>query len=168
VEAHKTTGPNYYHKVVDCQWGLSRPYHVPGYIRLIARAVSRTPTCSIASPTSSPHPRTHLRPTVANRPVAETASTEAPWRSVGSSAWRRPQGRHQRPASRHPTTRRQARRVHRRGTSSLTVATMLLPLGYEVSCTSSTTCPAGSCEPTPVVPAPGPVSTKNPVSSTWV
>jgi len=32
-----TSDPNYYHKVVDCQWGCPAHTDVPGYIRLIAQ-----------------------------------------------------------------------------------------------------------------------------------
>ena len=58
-----TRDPNYFHKVVDCQWACPAHTNVPEYIRLIAqgrysdaymlnRDVERLPR----------HPRPHLRP----------------------------------------------------------------------------------------------------------
>ena len=36
--------PNYFHKVVDCQWACPAHTPVPEYIRLIAQGVTPTPT----------------------------------------------------------------------------------------------------------------------------
>ena len=37
VEPTDTQGPDYFHKVVDCQWACPAHTNVPGYIRLIAQ-----------------------------------------------------------------------------------------------------------------------------------
>ena len=37
MQPTNTKDPQYYHKVVDCQWGCPAHTDVPGYIRLIAQ-----------------------------------------------------------------------------------------------------------------------------------
>src|ERR1700722_6292545 len=37
VEPTNDQDPNYYHKVVDCQWACPAHTNVPGYIRMIAQ-----------------------------------------------------------------------------------------------------------------------------------
>ena len=42
MQPTNTRNPDYYHKVVDCQWGCPAHTNVPEYIRLIER-LSRHP-----------------------------------------------------------------------------------------------------------------------------
>ena len=37
MEPTNDQDPNYYHKVVDCQWACPAHTNVPGYIRMIAQ-----------------------------------------------------------------------------------------------------------------------------------
>ena len=40
-----TSNPEYFHKVVDCQWACPTHTPVPEYIRLIAQRAMRRPSC---------------------------------------------------------------------------------------------------------------------------
>jgi formate dehydrogenase beta subunit len=45
VKPTDTRNPDYYHKVVDCQWACPAHTNVPEYIRLIAQGRYTDATC---------------------------------------------------------------------------------------------------------------------------
>jgi formate dehydrogenase (NADP+) beta subunit len=45
MDPTNVSDPQYYHRVVDCQWACPAHTDVPGYIRLIAQGRTRTRTC---------------------------------------------------------------------------------------------------------------------------
>jgi formate dehydrogenase beta subunit len=132
--------PNYFHKVVDCQWACPAHTPVPEYIRLIAQG--RYSDAYMVNWVSNVFPgilgRTCDRPCepACRRGRVEEAqrrSNPSRWPSAGSSAWR-------------PTTRTTCgAHAHGRppngkrvacvgaGPASLTVARDLAPLGYDVT-----------------------------------
>ena len=133
--------PDYFHKVVDCQWACPAHTPVPEYIRLIAQGVMPTPTWSTGSRTCSraSSGRTCDRPCepACRRGRVEEANAEqarAGRHLPAEARRRRQQGRH--PAR---ACRRRAASNGKRvacigaGPASLTVARDLAPLGYEVT-----------------------------------
>ena len=133
--------PDYFHKVVDCQWACPAHTPVPEYIRLIAAGPLRaTPTWSTGSPTSSPAssgaPATVLRARVPARPRRGEQRREArAGRDLPPEARRRRlQGRHPRSACRSRASKNGKRiACVGAGPASLTVARDLAPLGYHVT-----------------------------------
>ena len=60
-----TRDPQYYHKVVDCQWACPAHTNVPEYIRLIAEGkFTESYLLNRKSNVFPGHPRAHLRPSV--------------------------------------------------------------------------------------------------------
>ncbi len=128
------SAPDYFHKVVDCQWACPAHTPVPEYIRLIAEG--RYSDAYMINWKSNVFPGilgTHLRPPLQSRPAAAAASRTNRWRSAASSA--------SPPISRTTSRRAAAATAQRRtatrialvggGPASLTVARDLAPLGYD-------------------------------------
>ena len=116
VQPTDTTNPDYFHRVVDCQWACPAHTDVPEYIRLIALGpvlrrlhgqpgIERVPR----------HPRPRLRPSLRARLPPRPRRGQA-GRDLPPEARRgRPQGRHRGPPAGDPgAEERQARRLHRR------------------------------------------------------
>ena len=126
--------PDYYHRVVDCQWACPAHTNVPEYIRLIAQG--RFTEAYMVNRESNVFPgilgRTCDRPCepACRRPRRWQAGRHLPPEACG----RRSSRRNQAPAA-DGTGReeRQEDRAHRRGPASLTVANDLMPLGYSVT-----------------------------------
>ena len=108
--------PDYFHKVVDCQWACPAHTPVPEYIRLIAdRPLQRRLHDQLEVQRVSRHSRAHLRPAVRAglpaRPGREGAGGDLP----AEARRRRLQGRHPRPpAEAGGAPQRQAHRAGRR------------------------------------------------------
>ena len=127
------SNPDYFHKVVDCQWACPAHTPVPEYIRLIAaRRYHRRLHGQLGIERLSRHSRPHLRPPVRAglppRPGREGAGRDLP----AEARRRRQQGRHQPlicPPSRAQKNGKRIALVGA-GPASLTVARDLVPLGY--------------------------------------
>ena len=110
--------PDYFHKVVDCQWACPAHTPVPEYIRLIAQGrYGDAYMINWKSNVFPGNPRTHLRPPVRAglpaRPRREGAGRDLP----PEARRRRLQGRHHGPAAeggREGQAQRQAHRAGRR------------------------------------------------------
>ena len=102
--------PDYFHKVVDCQWACPAHTPVPEYIRLIA--AGRYGDAYMVNWNSNVFPgnsRAHLRPAVRARLPARGASRRSRSRSAGSSAS-------------PPTTRKISARLPKAGGRSTTAS----------------------------------------------
>jgi hypothetical protein len=80
VQPTDTSNPDYFHRVVDCQWACPAHTDVPEYIRLIALGqfsdaymVNRESNVSSAASATGP----------ASRPAAAVASKTSRWRYAG-------------------------------------------------------------------------------------
>ena len=75
--------PDYFHKVVDCQWACPAHTPVPEYIRLIA--AGRYSDAYMVNWHSNVfrHPRADLRPAVRTRLPAWPGRGASRWRSAG-------------------------------------------------------------------------------------
>ena len=82
VQPTDTSSPDYFHKVVDCQWACPAHTNVPGYIRLIAQG--RFDDAYMLNRESNVFPGILGRTVTgrASRRVGASASTDAPWRSA--------------------------------------------------------------------------------------
>ncbi len=134
VEPTNVENPDYFHKVVDCQWACPAHTNVPGYIRLIAQG--RFDDAYLLNRESNVFPgilgRTCDRPCepacrrerVDGSPVAICRLKRVAADLKGDLSDRLPQIPHE----------KNGRRIALigAGPSSLTVANDLLPLGYEV------------------------------------
>ena len=124
--------PDYFHKVVDCQWACPAHTPVPEYIRLIADGpLQRRLHDQLEVERVSGNPRTHLRPPVRAglpaRPRREGAGRDLP----PEARRRRLQGRHPRPPAQAGAPKNGKRiALVGGGPASLTVARDLAPLGY--------------------------------------
>ena len=125
--------PDYFHKVVDCQWACPAHTPVPEYIRLIA--AGRYSDAYMVNWKSNVFPgnsRAHLRPPVRAglpaRPRREGAGRDLP----AEARRRRLQGRHPRPPAASPPRARtaSASRWSAAARPRSTVARDLAPLGY--------------------------------------
>ncbi len=127
--------PDYFHKVVDCQWACPAHTPVPEYIRLIAAGryadayhgqldVERLPG----------HPRPHLRPPVRAGLPARPRRGRAGGDLPPEARRRRQQGRHRRVCCPRAPATTNGKRVALigAGPASLTVARDLAPLGYDI------------------------------------
>ena len=127
--------PNYYHKVVDCQWACPAHTNVPEYIRLIAQGATRSLHAQPGVQRLPGHPRPHLRPPLRAGLPPRTRRRRSRSRSAASSAspptcaTTSPTYLPKAPADRRTAS---ASRCIGAGPASLTVANDLLPLGYEV------------------------------------
>ncbi len=113
--------PDYFHKVVDCQWACPAHTPVPEYIRLDRRrALRRRLHGQLALERLSGRARPHLRPPLRAGVPPRTRGRDGQVRSAGrdlppEARCRRQQGRHQEPpARRRDEEERQADRAHRR------------------------------------------------------
>ncbi|HQT99743.1 MAG TPA: FAD-dependent oxidoreductase, partial [Acidimicrobiales bacterium] len=134
MEPTNVENPDYFHKVVDCQWACPAHTNVPGYIRLIAQG--RFDDAYLLNRESNVFPgilgRTCDRPCepacrrerVDGSPVAICRLKRVAADLKGNLSDRLP------PIPREKNGRRIA--LIGAGPSSLTVANDLLPLGYEV------------------------------------
>ena len=135
VNPTDTGDPNYFHKVVDCQWACPAHTNVPEYIRLIAQG--RYTDAYMLNRESNVFPGILGR--TCDRPCEPACRRDARRRQAGRHL--PPQARRRRP---HATTSRDrlpgvptqknGKRVAciGAGPASLTVANDLMPLGYEV------------------------------------
>ena len=120
--------PDYFHKVVDCQWACPAHTPVPEYIRLIAQgrygdAYMINWKSNVFPGILGPHLRPPVRAGLPPRPRREGAGRDLP----PEARRRRLQGRHRRAACRkaaraderqaHRAGRRRARLAHRRARS---------------------------------------------------
>ena len=128
--------PDYYHRVVDCQWACPAHTNVPEYIRLIAQG--RFTDAYLLNRESNVFPGILGR--TCDRPCEPACRRGARRRQAGRDL--PPEARRRRsPRRRHATCcrRRPPRRTARSvaligaGPASLTVANDLMPLGYEVT-----------------------------------
>ena len=131
--------PDYFHKVVDCQWACPAHTPVPEYIRLIA--AGRYADAYMVNWESNVFPgilgRTCDRPcepACRRGRVEEDAGSRAGRDLPPEARRRRLQGRHPRPRCRKPAERSNGKRIawSAPGPASLTVARDLAPLGYEL------------------------------------
>ena len=127
--------PDYFHKVVDCQWACPAHTPVPEYIRLIA--AGRYTDAYMVNWKSNVFPgilgRTCDRPCEPACRRGRVESERAGRHLPAEARRRRQQGRHHRPpAAGRRRKQRQAHRLVGAGPASLTVARDLAPLGYEV------------------------------------
>ena len=129
-----TSDPNYYHKVVDCQWACPAHTNVPEYIRLIAQG--RFDDAYILNRESNVFPgilgRTCDRPcepACRRDPRRRQARRDLP----AEARRRRSQGRHHATACPTAPTAKNGKKVALigAGPASLTVANDLMPLGYQ-------------------------------------
>ena len=128
--------PDYFHKVVDCQWACPAHTPVPEYIRLIAAGrytdaymvnwrIATSSRASSGAPATAP----------ASRPAGAAASRTKP---VAICRLKRVAADNKDDVTRLPAARRRRRRTASAsrcigaGPASLTVASDLAPLGYEV------------------------------------
>ena len=126
--------PDYFHKVVDCQWACPAHTPVPEYIRLIAAGrYSDAYMINWESNVFPGHARPHLRPARASRPAGAAASRRSRSRSAGSSASPPTSRTTSATACPSPPTQKNGKRIALvgGGPASLTVARDLAPLGYE-------------------------------------
>jgi formate dehydrogenase (NADP+) beta subunit len=145
VEPTDVEDPDYYHRVVDCQWGCPAHTNVPEYIRLIAQG--RYDDAYLLNRESNVFPgilgRTCDRPCepacrrtrVDGDPVAICRLKRVAADLRGDVSDRLPQ----------PATQKNGKRVAciGAGPASLTVANDLLPLGYDVTIFEQYTKPGG-------------------------
>ena len=136
MAATDVSHPDYYHKVVDCQWACPAHTNVPGY-HPADRAWAGTPTrtCSTANRTSSraswaaPATARASRPAgaggVDDKPVAICRLKRVAADRRGDITDRLPTGA--------PVKNGKRVACIGAGPASLTVANDLLPLGYEVT-----------------------------------
>ena len=83
MEPTDTGKPDYFHKVVDCQWACPAHTDVPEYIRLIAQGrFTDAYMVNRESNVFPGHPRASLRPAVRTRLPARPDRTASPWPSV--------------------------------------------------------------------------------------
>ena len=129
------TDPNYFHKVVDCQWACPAHTPVPEYIRLIA--AGRYSDAYMINWKSNVFPgraRPHLRPSLRARLPPRPGREDEPvaiCRLKRVAADNKDDIRDRLPApARHKNGKRIA--LIGAGPASLTVARDLLPLGYTV------------------------------------
>jgi formate dehydrogenase (NADP+) beta subunit len=130
-----TDDPNYYHKVVDCQWACPAHTNVPEYIRLIAQG--RFTDAYMLNRESNVFPAILGR--TCDRPCEPACRRErVDGKPVAICRLKRVAADH-RDAMEHLLPRIPQRKNGRRiacigaGPASLTVANDLLPLGYEVT-----------------------------------
>ncbi len=125
--------PDYFHKVVDCQWACPAHTPVPEYIRLIAAGrYGDAYMVNWKSNVFPGDPRAHLRPPL-RAGLPARARREGAGRDLPPEARRRRlQGRHPRPPA-EACRRKNGKRIALvgAGPASLTVARDLAPLGYE-------------------------------------
>ena len=133
--------PDYFHKVVDCQWACPAHTPVPEYIRLIAAGPLRRRLHGQLGVERVPrHPRPHLRPPCEpacrrGRVEESTRRQARAGRDLPAEARRRRlQGRHPRAPAASAPTQKNGKRIAcvGAGPASLTVARDLAPLGYDV------------------------------------
>ena len=130
-----TSHPDYYHRVVDCQWACPAHTDVPEYIRLIAqgrftdaymvnRRVERVPG----------HPRAGVRPALRAGLPARARRGKAGRHLPPEARRRRPSRTTSRAACPRSRKSKNGKRIAciGAGSASLTVANDLMPLGYEV------------------------------------
>jgi len=134
LRATDTSGPDYYHRVVDCQWACPAHTNVPEYIRLIAQG--RYTEAYLVNRESNVFPgilgRTCDRPcepACRRRRVDGTAVAICRLKRVAAD--HRDEVRHLLPQRPDENNGKRVVCVGA-GPSSLTVANDLLPLGYEV------------------------------------
>ena len=130
-----TTNPDYFHRVVDCQWACPAHTDVPEYIRLIA--LGEFSDAYMVNRESNVFPGilgSRLRPALRAGLPTRARRRQAGGDLPPEARRRGPQGRHH--VDRLPMIPRQknGKRVAciGAGPASLTVANDLLPLGYEV------------------------------------
>ncbi len=140
-----TSNPDYYHKVVDCQWACPAHTDVPGYIRLIAQG--RYADAYMLNRQSNVFPgilgRVCDRPCepacrrgrVEDKPVAICRLKRVAADLAGDVSALLPK----------PATKKNGKRIAcvGAGCASLTVANDLLPLGYEVVIFEAQAVPGG-------------------------
>ena len=145
--------PDYFHKVVDCQWACPAHTPVPEYIRLIA--AGRYGDAYLVNWKSNVFPgilgRTCDRPC---EPACRRGRVEEGGDAEGEARARRdlpPEARRRRLQGRHPRSPARSRPQQKNGKrvalvgagpASLTVARDLAPLGYDSSCSTATRRPA--------------------------
>ena len=136
MEPTNTRDPQYYHKVVDCQWGCPAHTNVPEYIRLIAQG--RYTDAYMLNRESNVFPgilgRTCDRPCEpACRRTRVDGKPVAICRLKRVAADLRENVSHRIPRAPFPSNGKRVALIGG-GPASLTVANDLLPLGYEVVC----------------------------------
>jgi NADPH-dependent glutamate synthase beta subunit-like oxidoreductase/ferredoxin len=136
MEPTNTRDPQYYHKVVDCQWGCPAHTNVPEYIRLIAQG--RYTDAYVLNRESNVFPgilgRTCDRPCEpACRRTRVDGKPVAICRLKRVAADLRENVSHRVPRAPFPSNGKRVALIGG-GPASLTVANDLLPLGYEVVC----------------------------------
>ena len=97
VEPSDVRKPDYFHKVVDCQWACPAHTNVPEYIRLIAQGRYRTRTCSTGSRTCSRASWADVRSALRAGLPADARGREAGRDLPAQACRRRPARRHHRP-----------------------------------------------------------------------
>ena len=127
--------PDYFHKVVDCQWACPAHTPVPEYIRLIARAATATPTWSTGSPTCFPGSSGAPATGRASRPAGAGAIEKEPvaicrLKRVAADYKDDITARLPKPVAKDKRNGKRIALVGA-GPASLTVARDLAPLGYE-------------------------------------
>ena len=127
------SAPDYFHKVVDCQWACPAHTPVPEYIRLIA--AGRYGDAYMVNWESNVFPGFSAAPATAraNRPAGAGASRRNRSRSAGSSASPPTTRKTSAAGCRSRRRRRNGKRIALvgGGPASLTVARDLAPIGYE-------------------------------------
>ncbi|HKJ02553.1 MAG TPA: NAD(P)-binding protein, partial [Longimicrobiales bacterium] len=136
MEPTNTRDPQYYHKVVDCQWACPAHTNVPEYIRLIAQG--RYTDAYMLNRESNVFPgilgRTCDRPCEpACRRTRVDGKPVAICRLKRVAADLRENVSHRIPRAPFPQNGKRVALIGG-GPASLTVANDLLPLGYEVVC----------------------------------
>ena len=117
MEPTDTSKPDYFHRVVDCQWACPAHTDVPEYIRLIAQgefteAYMVNRESNVFPGHSGPRLRPALRTRLPPRPHRGKAGRHLP----AEARRRRPPRRHHRAAAQGAAREeRQAHRLHRRG-----------------------------------------------------
>ena len=138
--------PDYFHKVVDCQWACPAHTNVPEYIRLIAQG--RFTDAYLVNRESNVFPGILGR--TCDRPC-EPACRRTPRRRQAGRDLPAEARRRRPPRRRHATCsrRRPAQKNGKKvaligaGPASLTVANDLMPLGYEVTIFEKLSQPGG-------------------------
>jgi formate dehydrogenase beta subunit len=135
VKPTQVSDPNYYHRVVDCQWACPAHTNVPEYIRLIAQG--RFTDAYLLNRESNVFPgilgRTCDRPCEpACRRTRVDGKPVAICRLKRVAADNRDEVKHLLPTA-PPTTNGKKIGLIGAGPASLTVANDLVPLGYEVT-----------------------------------
>ena len=128
--------PDYYHRVVDCQWACPAHTNVPEYIRLIAQGrFTDAYMLNRESNVFPGHPRAHLRPAVRAGLPARARRRQAGG-DLPAEARRRGSSRRGRSTCcRGRPSEKNGKKVALigAGPASLTVANDLMPLGYQVT-----------------------------------